>query len=39
MSERNVDLLLTDILDAIDKILLYTDGITADEFAVNQMVV
>lgn len=36
MSERSDDLLVEDILDAIEKITRYTNGLTFDQFAMDE---
>jgi uncharacterized protein with HEPN domain len=37
MSDRSPELLIDDILEAADKILRYTDGMTLEDFALNEM--
>ena len=37
MSKRNVRLILTDILEAVDKVDRYTAGLTYEEFERNEM--
>lgn len=39
MSERSDDLLVEDILDAAEKILRYTKGLTFDQFAMDERTV
>lgn len=39
MSDRSSDLLLADIREALDKILTYTDGMDAHDFAENSLVI
>ena len=38
MSERDPRLFLTDMLEAIEKIERYTDGLSFDQFEANEMV-
>lgn len=39
MSNRRTEFLLADILEAIEKILLYTQGMAMEDFVANQMVI
>ena len=38
MSDRNETLMLEDIIDAIDKIFLYTEGMSFEQYSSNELV-